>query len=116
MLTYILRYGYREAREDRLNEWTILRERGYLQNLIRRYGLLFIVVAVVSIWPDREAGETILISLQDSFQFLVSFFLIFVAVDYFVWRSTEKEWKAWNEEKDKKPNKPAHTTAGSAPV
>ncbi|MEP4076205.1 hypothetical protein [Haloferula sp.] len=111
MLTYILKWGYREAREDRLSEWTILRERGYFQTLIRRYGLLFVVVGVVSIWPDREAGETILASFQDSFRFLVSFFLIFLAVDYFIWRATEKEWKAWKEEKENKPNKSQHPTA-----
>ncbi|QQL44602.1 hypothetical protein [Sulfuriroseicoccus oceanibius] len=95
MLPYILRYGYREAREERLNEWTASRERGFLQNLVRRYSLAFIAVAVVSIWREREAGETLINSLKNSGRTLVPFFVAFVSAAYFVWRATEKEWRAW---------------------
>ena len=100
MLINALTKGFAAEREERLNKWTEIRQDGYWKPWMKRDIPLALLLSVIAAKYYHDPGDTWVDFTIAMVITVVISAPLYLLAEVNIWRSTEKQWKAWRCEKE----------------
>jgi hypothetical protein len=104
-----LKKGFASEKEERLSRWTLIREDGYWKPWLQRDIPMTIIVSMIIAKNQQSPTGTLRDYIFAALMWITIFAALLLMSEIRLWKSNEKQWKAWRIRKDQQ-NKSCEAT------
>ncbi|WP_226895402.1 hypothetical protein [Luteolibacter marinus] len=94
-LSSSLRRGFASAREERLEEWTVVRQAGFWCYWSRRWARILCSIWIGAAVASLRTARPVLPQLLQGMFLFSMVALSFVLIELVIWRRAETKWSRW---------------------